>query len=397
VVGADCSVAGNVWIPTGNLHLDGRVLSAPNANVYVRALTASANITATGHVACGTLSANTIYIASPTIAFSGVAMSYDEDLGSTSLAIEGEAIVIARTLASAVMSYAVEVTVDEFRAFQFILINADGVARPFTATVTTADAVTSLALDGQAFPASGVLTITPATDGATYALSSLRASGNSTVFANIELAFSAPITIDQPVVAFTDGAVNFGSSSFMSGSDVTFNSITVRTMQSTMVSSLTGQHLCVLAGDNAIVRNLSAHIGKCVSVTGRQFVPPELSATIPYVTMCTRANSPKVFGVIASRADTVRAGGEPNMILVNSIGEGALWVTDINGPIHTGDLLTTSDVPGYAMRQDDDVMHSYTLGKATQDALFDVDTFVELPVRGVLYRRQFIACAYHAA
>jgi len=41
------------------------------------------------------------------------------------------------------------------------------------------------------------------------------------------------------------------------------------------------------------------------------------------------------------------------------------------GPIQSGDLLTTSSRPGYLMKQDDDIIHSYTVGKAGESANFN--------------------------
>ena len=49
------------------------------------------------------------------------------------------------------------------------------------------------------------------------------------------------------------------------------------------------------------------------------------------------------------------------------MGEGLVWVCDINDNIETGDYITTSPVVGYGHLQDDDLVHTYTLGKATAD------------------------------
>jgi hypothetical protein len=51
---------------------------------------------------------------------------------------------------------------------------------------------------------------------------------------------------------------------------------------------------------------------------------------------------------------------------INALGEGRVWVSNFNGDIHAGDYITTSVVPGYGQLQDDDLLHSYTLGKATE-------------------------------
>jgi len=46
-------------------------------------------------------------------------------------------------------------------------------------------------------------------------------------------------------------------------------------------------------------------------------------------------------------------------------------VCNEGGTIETGDLLCTSSTPGHLMKQDDDLMHSYTVAKAMQDVTFD--------------------------
>jgi hypothetical protein len=45
-------------------------------------------------------------------------------------------------------------------------------------------------------------------------------------------------------------------------------------------------------------------------------------------------------------------------------------VCNENGPINVGDLLTTSSRPGYFMKQNDDIIRSYTAGKAGRTVLF---------------------------
>jgi hypothetical protein len=46
-------------------------------------------------------------------------------------------------------------------------------------------------------------------------------------------------------------------------------------------------------------------------------------------------------------------------------------VCNENGDIVTGDLLCTSSTPGYLMKQGDDIIKSYTVGKSMEDVVFD--------------------------
>ena len=61
-------------------------------------------------------------------------------------------------------------------------------------------------------------------------------------------------------------------------------------------------------------------------------------------------------------------------VYINSVGEGAIWVTNINGNLESGDYITTSNVAGYGMKQDDDVLHNYTVAKITMDCDFSPAT-----------------------
>ena len=67
-----------------------------------------------------------------------------------------------------------------------------------------------------------------------------------------------------------------------------------------------------------------------------------------------------------------------NRAVVNSLGEGAMWVANTNGNLVSGDYITTSNVAGYGQRQDDDILHNYTVAKITMDCDFNPQ---EVPVQ----------------
>jgi len=61
--------------------------------------------------------------------------------------------------------------------------------------------------------------------------------------------------------------------------------------------------------------------------------------------------------------------------LVDTKGDTQIWVTDIGGPLESGDLLTTSNVsPGFTQKQSDDIVRNYTVAKVTQDCDFTTPT-----------------------
>jgi hypothetical protein len=55
---------------------------------------------------------------------------------------------------------------------------------------------------------------------------------------------------------------------------------------------------------------------------------------------------------------------------MNSVGEGQINVCGENGDIEPGDLIVTSSVAGKGMKQTDDILRSYTVAKAREQATF---------------------------
>ena len=156
--------------------------------------------------------------------------------------------------------------------------------------------------------------------------------------------------------------------------------------------SFTGQHKCITA--NTVVFN-DTSIGLIVSATGkinnivRQY-DYDISSTItgtnatPVVDLASTYKDPKVLGVIGDYERQIgsRQVGDQmwacenkdRRLCVNSTGEGAIWVSDKDGLITNGDLITTSVIPGIGTKQDDDIVHSYTVAKATMDCTFEPAT-----------------------
>ena len=106
--------------------------------------------------------------------------------------------------------------------------------------------------------------------------------------------------------------------------------------------------------------------------------------SLPIVSLSNVACDKKCFGVVSSSEDPeTRKEAYGNFVSVsnkelgdtrvyiNSVGEGAMWVTNINGSLESGDYITTSNVAGYGQRQDDDILHNYTVAKITMDCDFN--------------------------
>ena len=85
-----------------------------------------------------------------------------------------------------------------------------------------------------------------------------------------------------------------------------------------------------------------------------------------------------------------------NRLIVNSVGEGAICVCNTNGNIENGDYIHSSELSGYGEKQDDDLLHNYTVAKAVMDCTFELDSPYDHCYEienGV--RVAFIACTYH--
>ena len=89
---------------------------------------------------------------------------------------------------------------------------------------------------------------------------------------------------------------------------------------------------------------------------------------------------------------------ERRRIRVASIGEGGIWITNEYGNIENGDYITTSNIAGYSTKQDDDLMHNYTIAKATMDCSFDIEKPDDYKTKylGDGVYASYIACTYHS-
>ena len=69
-------------------------------------------------------------------------------------------------------------------------------------------------------------------------------------------------------------------------------------------------------------------------------------------------------------SESVKIAGD-NRAIVNSVGEGAIWVVDTGGALESGDYITTSNVVGYGQKQDGAGLMNYTVAKITMDCDFN--------------------------
>jgi hypothetical protein len=156
----------------------------------------------------------------------------------------------------------------------------------------------------------------------------------------------------------------------------------------------TGQHRC--KSDDI---DTDDHIGLIVVTTGKILnldgsTDPTINESLPEIELCNTYKDKRIYGVVSDKEDEGDRKYEVGVlvsiytkedgvdrIIINSVGEGAIWVNNTHGDIKNGDLIC-GDIGGYGTLQDDDIIHSYTVGKATMDAIY---------VDG----KAFIGCVYY--
>lgn len=96
--------------------------------------------------------------------------------------------------------------------------------------------------------------------------------------------------------------------------------------------------------------------------------------------------SKKVLGVVDNTNDDMNG--------VISLGEATMMVTNFGGDIMNGDYICSSEIEGYGMLQDDDILHSYTVAKSTENIDWDSITDT-IEHNGQTYKKVLIAVTLH--
>jgi len=208
----------------------------------------------------------------------------------------------------------------------------------------------------------------------------------------------------------------------------------------------TGQHPTNCLNIN--YTNIADHVGELVSIanegctmydtsgvqiSGKNAV--QITSAAPITKLTTIDMDPQVFGVVANSLNNgMNADGsldtysdsifQTNLfgrIMVNCIGEGAIWVTNYGGNVSNGDYLCSSPIPGLSRRQDDGRLRNYTVAKATMSCDFNpgfvssMSTFIwegstlstvvsclsyrcePIQFGGSTFLKAFVGCTYHCS
>ena len=173
--------------------------------------------------------------------------------------------------------------------------------------------------------------------------------------------------------------------------------------QNNATMNFTGQHRTFVK--DTPTKQLDTKEGLIVSADQNEFVKMSggvaygkdaitINESLPLVSLSTKSNDKKCFGVLSTTEDpetrkevhgniasTMRKEEGDTRVYVNSVGEGAIWVVNTNGTLESGDYITTSNVAGYGMKQDDDILHNYTVAKILMDCDFNPVTQPKRTIR----------------
>jgi len=173
----------------------------------------------------------------------------------------------------------------------------------------------------------------------------------------------------------------------------------------TFSDAFTGQHPTVTSD---LVGSLM--LGLIMSSTGVIWNKNEetCSTGLPKVSLASTDNDADVYGVLSKietgsdpeeltyggyhAAENIGAG--ETALVVNSIGEGLVWVTDKNGELQSGDYICSTIVPGLGGKQADDLLHNYTVAKCVETIDWSSVTDT-IDHDGVTYKKYLVACTYN--
>ena len=92
---------------------------------------------------------------------------------------------------------------------------------------------------------------------------------------------------------------------------------------------------------------------------------------LPIVQPSRKKKDKRVFGVLGMSS---RNNSRPERMIINSIGEGSIFVINSNGNIENGDYIQSSNFLGYGGKQDEIFLCNYTVAKSTIDCNFKLDS-----------------------
>lgn len=214
-------------------------------------------------------------------------------------------------------------------------------------------------------------------------------------FSNLKPNNANVSTILSSYGTITNGLSLFGGFDGVSGGLYFYGKVgnAKRVASITSSSLFTGQHQNYIDEPFAEpAYNAADYIGLIMVSTGKNAVYKDgkvlsmargidVNDTLPVLKLSRTRNCKAVFGVATNRENMHNDRNDYDYndgfctdlygrIRVNGVGEGGIWVCNVNGSFENGDYITTCEIPGYGMKQNDDLLHNYTVAKITMDCAF---------------------------
>ena len=122
----------------------------------------------------------------------------------------------------------------------------------------------------------------------------------------------------------------------------------------------------------------------------------DINNTVVTVIPSSKINDKGVYGVYSGNETIVDSNSKISTTLyyVNSLGEGGILVSNYGGEIQNGDYITTCPITGYGSLQSDDIMHSYTVAKCTQNINWLLVPY-NITYDETQYKTTIVSCTYH--
>jgi hypothetical protein len=89
------------------------------------------------------------------------------------------------------------------------------------------------------------------------------------------------------------------------------------------------------------------------------------------IELSRKKKNKRVFGVMGMPN---RNNSRKERLIINSVGEGDVWIRNSNGYIENGDYIQSSNHLGYGEKQYEIYLCNYTVAKATMDCNFEWDS-----------------------
>ena len=197
------------------------------------------------------------------------------------------------------------------------------------------------------------------------------------------------------------GIVGIGTiipSNFASGSLTSYSNIALVVVGKVLANSyisFTGAHKVFI---DTTITNIESLIEGMIMSSNGKITKYGISETIVTVNTSNTINDKKVYGIYSGYEYIKQEDSNDKYTnyYVNSLGEGCILITNINGEIQNGDYITTCPIAGYGALQSDDILHSYTVAKCTETIDWSsISNSSSILYNGIMYKTYLAGCTYH--